>query len=95
MPVTNEQTAASREATTNGEGFYQVLALGPGTDENVPVDIQMEVGALAEYVEVAAQATVVDTRPDPENYMTSGDDFGRILGACASRAIQLALKVIW
>ena len=31
----------------------------------------------------------------PENYMTSGDDFGRILGASPGRAIQLGLKVLW
>ncbi|NWG14377.1 MAG: hypothetical protein HXY20_12675 [Acidobacteria bacterium] len=31
----------------------------------------------------------------PENYMTSGDDFGRILGAGSGRAIQFGLKVIW
>ena len=31
----------------------------------------------------------------PENYMTSGDDFGRILGAGPGRAIQLGLKVLW
>jgi len=32
---------------------------------------------------------------DPENYMTSGDDFGRVLGAGSGRAIQLGLKYIW
>ncbi len=31
----------------------------------------------------------------PENYMTSGSDFGQILGAGPGRAIQLGLKVIW
>jgi len=32
---------------------------------------------------------------DPENYMTSGEDFGRVLGASSGRAIQLGLKYIW
>ena len=84
VTATYERTAASREVTTNGEGFYQILALGPGTytleaeiagfkryknvgvvlriDENVRTDIQMEVGALADSIEVTAQATVADTR---------------------------------
>ena len=31
----------------------------------------------------------------PENYMTSGEDFGRLLGAGSGRAIQFGLKVIW
>jgi hypothetical protein len=31
----------------------------------------------------------------PENYMTSGSDFGRILSARPGRAIQLGLKVLW
>jgi hypothetical protein len=31
----------------------------------------------------------------PNNYMTDGDDFGRILGAGPGRASQLGLKFIW
>ena len=31
----------------------------------------------------------------PDNYMTDGEDFGRLLDAGAGRRIQFGLKVIW
>jgi hypothetical protein len=84
VDLISEQTGARREATTDGEGFYQFLGLAPGTytmdvsagsfkrfqntaiqlalDQNLRSDIQLEVGAVSESVQVSGSATVVDTR---------------------------------
>ena len=83
VTVTNLATKATRETTTNGEGYFQILALPIGTyqvtaerqgfrksvsDNNVlqinqalRLDFKLEIGAQTEVVEVAAQATTVET----------------------------------
>jgi hypothetical protein len=82
--LTSEETGARREATTDDDGFYQLLGLTPGTyslevsapifkryqttgiqltlDQNLRSDVQLEVGAVTESVQVSAAATLVDTR---------------------------------
>src|SRR5690348_12860982 len=81
---TEEQTRATRSTTTDSRGFYQFLALGPGSytieaeapkfkryrnanvalnvDQNLRVDIPLEVGVVAESIDVTASAALVDTR---------------------------------
>ncbi len=83
ITVTNTATGVSRKATTNQDGYYQLLALPIGNykvtaehegfrtvvsdqyklliNQALRVDIQLQVGATAQTVEVGTRASAVET----------------------------------